>query len=101
MERPLRQIPLTRIITKQATTTDGSSCCHLSYLLRPCVCAHDRQKAVMAVALSIWLVPGESVDAEVSVIKVEQDDWMEEVLDDGGVGMLNVQFDHMFADDSD
>jgi hypothetical protein len=55
---------------------------------------------MMAVA-STWLVPGESVDAEVRMIEVEQDDWVEEVLDDGVVGMLNVQFDHTFADDSD
>ena len=62
---------------------------------------HDHQKAMMAVASSTWLVPGESVDAEVSMIEVEQDDWVEEVMDDGVVGMLNVQFDHINADDSD
>ena len=44
--------------------------------------------------------PDESVDAVVGMIETEQEDWVDEVLDDGIVGMLNVQFDNMLADDS-
>jgi hypothetical protein len=33
------------------------------------------------------------------MIKIEQEDWVEEVLNDGMVGMLNVQFDNLVADE--
>jgi hypothetical protein len=36
-----------------------------------------------------------------SLIEIEQSDWVEEVLDDGAVSMLNIQFDDMIADESD
>ncbi len=43
-----------------------------------------------------------SIDAAVSMIYIEQEDWVEEVLDDSMVGMLNIQFDNLIADeDSD
>jgi hypothetical protein len=43
-----------------------------------------------------------SIDAAVSMIEIEQEDWVEEVLDDSMVGMLNIQFDNLIADeDSD
>jgi hypothetical protein len=35
------------------------------------------------------------------MIEMEQEEWVDEVLDDDVVGMLNVQFENMFADDSD
>jgi hypothetical protein len=60
---------------------------------------HDRHRAM--VALASTRPPGESVDAVVSMIEVEQEEWVEEVLDDSVVGMLNTQFDNMFADESD
>ena len=43
----------------------------------------------------------ESIDHMVSLIEIEQSDWVEEVLDDGVVSMLNIQFDDMIADESD
>ncbi len=62
----------------------------------------DRQKAAMSgLAGSSRPAPDESIDAVVSMIEMEQEEWVEEVLDDDVVGMLNVQFDNMFADDSD
>ena len=42
---------------------------------------------------------GISINVAVSMIEIEQEDWVEEVLDDGMVGMLNVQFDNMIAED--
>jgi hypothetical protein len=43
-----------------------------------------------------------SIDAAVLMIEIEQEDWVEEVLDDSMVGMLNIQFDNLIADeDSD
>ena len=33
------------------------------------------------------------------MIKIEQEDWVEEVLNNGMVGMLNVQFDNLVADE--
>ncbi len=44
--------------------------------------------------------PDESVYAVVGMIETEQEDWVDEVLDNGIVGMLNVQFDNILADDS-
>jgi hypothetical protein len=61
----------------------------------------DRQKAVMTGLGSTRPATDKSIDAVVSMIEMEQNEWVEEVLDDGVVGMLNVQFDNMFADDSD
>jgi hypothetical protein len=43
----------------------------------------------------------ESIDHMVSLIEIEQSDWVKEVLDDGVVSMLNIQFDDMIADESD
>ena len=40
-----------------------------------------------------------SIDETVSMIEIEQEDWVEEVLDDGMVGMLNIQFDNLVADE--
>ena len=40
-----------------------------------------------------------SIDAGVSMIEIEQKDWVEEVLDDGRVGMLNAQFNNLIAED--
>jgi hypothetical protein len=62
----------------------------------------DRQKAVMSGGSGSSRPPdAESIDAVVSMIEMEQEEWVEEVLDDDVVGMLNVQFDNMFADDSE
>jgi hAT family C-terminal dimerisation region len=77
----------------------------------------DRQKALLAeTPASIAVLAGEvglsatrsassaveSIDHVVSMIEIEQEDWVEEVLDDGVVSMLNIQFDTMIAeDDSD
>ena len=41
--------------------------------------------------------PGESIGVVVSMIEMDHDEWVEEVLDDGIVGMMNVQFDNRFA----
>lgn len=70
----------------------------------------DRQKAMM-MGLTIQNQHGspggvsintaKSIDVVVSLIEIEQDDWAEEVLDDGIVGMLNIQFDNLIADESD
>ncbi len=40
-----------------------------------------------------------SIDAAVLMTEIEQEDWVEEVLDDGMVGMLNIQFDNLIAED--
>ena len=61
----------------------------------------DRQKAVMSGLGSSRPPADESIDAVVSMIEMEQEEWVEEVLDDDVVGMLNIQFNNMFADDSD
>jgi hypothetical protein len=37
----------------------------------------------------------------VSTVEVEQEEWVEEVLDDSALGMLNIQFDHLFAEELD
>jgi hypothetical protein len=52
-------------------------------------------KAAIGVAQTCQ--PDESVDAVVGMIETEQEDWVDEVLDDGIVGMLNVQCDNMLA----
>lgn len=41
-----------------------------------------------------------SIEETVSMIEIEQQDWVEEVLDDSMVGMLNIQFDNMVADEA-
>jgi hypothetical protein len=33
------------------------------------------------------------------MIEIEQEDWVEEVLDDGMVGMLNIQLDNLVANE--
>jgi hypothetical protein len=40
-----------------------------------------------------------SIDAAVLMTEIEQEDWAEEVLDDGMVAMLNIQFDNLIAED--
>jgi hypothetical protein len=40
-----------------------------------------------------------SIDAAVSMIEIEQEDWVEEVLDDGMVGKLIIQFNNLIAED--
>ena len=39
------------------------------------------------------------IDKVVSTIEVEQEEWVEEVLDDITLGMLNTQFDTLFAEE--
>jgi hypothetical protein len=68
---------------------------HHDILKIPCDC----QKAMTG--LGSTRPPDESIDAVVNMIEMDQDEWVEEVLDDGVIGMLNVQFDNMFADNSD
>jgi hypothetical protein len=41
-----------------------------------------------------------SIDAVVGMIETEQEDWVDDVLDNGIVGMLNVHFDNILADNS-
>jgi hypothetical protein len=40
-----------------------------------------------------------SIDETVSMMEIEQEDWVEEVLDDGMVGMLIIQLDNLVADE--
>ena len=40
-----------------------------------------------------------SVDTAVLMTEIEQEDWVEEVLDDGVVGMLIIQFGNLIAED--
>jgi hypothetical protein len=40
-----------------------------------------------------------SIDAAVPMREIEQEDWVEEVLDDGMVDMLNIQFDDLIPED--
>jgi hypothetical protein len=40
-----------------------------------------------------------SIDAAVTMIEIEQEDWVEEVLDNSMVSMLNKQFDNLVADE--
>jgi hypothetical protein len=54
----------------------------------------DYQKAL----LSLTRFPAAAIDEVVSMIAVEQKEWMEEVLDDSALGMLKNQFDHLFAE---
>ena len=61
----------------------------------------DRQKAALTGLGSTQPAPDESIDEVnevVCMIEREQEEWVEEVLDDDVVGMLNVQFDNMFGD---
>jgi hypothetical protein len=67
----------------------------LDILKIPC----DRRKAMTG--LGSTRPSDESIDEVVKMIEMDQDEWVEEVLDDGVVGMLNVQFDNMLADNSD
>jgi hypothetical protein len=56
----------------------------------PCDC----QKAVMT-GLGSTRPPDEFIDAVVSMIEIDQDEWVEEVLDN--VGMLNILFNFYFC----
>jgi hypothetical protein len=40
-----------------------------------------------------------SIDAAVSMTEIEQEDWVEEFLNSGMDGMLNMQFDNLIAED--
>jgi hypothetical protein len=40
-----------------------------------------------------------SIDAALSMIEIEQEDWVKKVLDNGMVGMLNIQFNNLIADE--
>ena len=40
-----------------------------------------------------------SIDSAVLMIEIHQEDWVEEILDDGMVGILNIQFDNLIAED--
>ena len=39
-----------------------------------------------------------SINETVSMLKIEQEDWVEEGIDNGMVGMLNIQFNNLVAD---
>ena len=60
----------------------------------------DRQTAALKIGLESFpqLPSNETVDEVVNMIEKEQDEWVEEVLDDDVVGMLNIQFDNMFCE---
>ena len=58
----------------------------------------DQHKAVLP--LKAW-IPAAAIDEVVSTIEVEQEEWAEEDLDDSALGMLNIQFDHLFAKEHD
>jgi hypothetical protein len=40
-----------------------------------------------------------SIDATVLMIEIEHEDWVEKVLNDGMVDMLNIQYDNLMAED--
>ena len=61
----------------------------------------DRQKVALTIRLLGSTQPpaaDKSIEEVVNIIEREQDEWVEEILDDDVVGMLNVQFDNMFGD---
>jgi hypothetical protein len=58
----------------------------------------DWYKAVLS--LKAWF-PAAAIDEVMSLIEFEQEEWVEEVLDDGALGMLNILFDHLFAEELD
>ncbi len=58
----------------------------------------DCHKALMSLTR---LPAAATIDEVVSTIEVEQEEWVEEVLDDSALGMLNTQFDTLFAEEPD
>jgi hypothetical protein len=58
----------------------------------------DRQKAMLSLKARS---PDAAMDEVVSTMEVEQEEWVEEVLDDSALGMLNTQFDQEFAEELD
>jgi hypothetical protein len=58
----------------------------------------DRHKALMSLTR---LPAAATIEEVVSTIEVEQEEWVEEVLDDSALGMLNTQFDTLFAEEPD
>ena len=58
----------------------------------------DRQKAMLSLKARF---PDAAIDEVVSTMEVEQEEWVEEVLDDSALGMLNTQFDQVFAEELD
>jgi hypothetical protein len=59
----------------------------------------DRQKALMALTRLLGAAAPATIDDVVSTIEVEQEEWVEEVLDDNALDMLNNQFDHLTAEE--
>ena len=66
----------------------------------------DRQLGQQGLANNAAPSPGDhsantavSIDAAVSMIEIEQEDWVEKVLDNGMVSLLNIQFDNLVADE--
>jgi hypothetical protein len=58
----------------------------------------DRQKAMLSLKTRF---PDAAIDEVVSTMEVDQEEWVEEVLDDSALGMLNTQFDQVFAEELD
>ena len=58
----------------------------------------DRHKAFMSVTR---LPAAGTIDEVVNAIEVEQQEWVEEVLDDGAIAMLNTQFNHLLEEEQD
>ena len=59
----------------------------------------DRQKAMLSLKARF---PDAAIDEVVNTMEaVEQEEWVEEVLDDSALGMLNTQFNQVFAEEFD
>ena len=54
---------------------------------------HDASPGVVSTNTAI------SIGETVLMIEIEQEDWVKEVLDNSMVGMLNIQFDNLVADE--
>jgi hypothetical protein len=59
----------------------------------------DRHKAVLS--LKVRFPAAARIDEAVSTIEVEQEEWVEDVLDDSALSMLSIQFNHLFAEELD
>jgi hAT family C-terminal dimerisation region len=59
----------------------------------------DRQKALMSLTRLPAAAAAATIDDVVSTIEVDQEEWVEEVLDDSALDMLNNQFDHLTAEE--
>jgi hAT family C-terminal dimerisation region len=59
----------------------------------------DRQKAMLSSLKAQF--PDAANDEVVSSMEVEQEECVEEVLDDSALGVLNTQFDQVFAEELD